>query len=339
MYDILQLNDLLVPELLDIAEQQEIPNAKNLKKQELIYKILDKQAVMTPEKKTTEVEKPKRKRITKPAVKKTEDKKALDENNTEKDELEETPVEETVSAKKNSEEKDSEEEINKEVESKKEDETVSAEDVDSTDKKEDEKESADSKKGKEERKRIPKKSKDQFQDKGKSPRGGEKEKEYKVEKLADPKTIAPALLDLLKDDEEIELDDEPETQSSSTHSNGHQQHQPHQHKKKEPAFNIEFDGIILAEGVLEMMPDGYGFLRSSYYNYLSSPDDVYVSPSQIKLFGLRTGDTVYGSVRPPKEGEKYFALLKVETINGKGPEEVRDRVPYDYLTPLFPFEK
>ena len=88
-----------------------------------------------------------------------------------------------------------------------------------------------------------------------------------------------------------------------------------------------------------MMPDGYGFLRSSDYNYLSSPDDIYVSPSQIKLFGLKTGDTVYGSVRPPKEGEKYFALLKVETINGKGPEEVRDRVPFDYLTPLFPFEK
>ena len=114
---------------------------------------------------------------------------------------------------------------------------------------------------------------------------------------------------------------------------------PHQPKREQPLFNIEFDGIVLGEGVLEMMPDGYGFLRSSDYNYLSSPDDVYVSPSQIKLFGLKTGDTVYGSVRPPKEGEKYFALLKVETINGKSPEEVRDRVPFDYLTPLFPFEK
>jgi transcription termination factor Rho len=97
--------------------------------------------------------------------------------------------------------------------------------------------------------------------------------------------------------------------------------------------------VIQGEGVLEMMPDGYGFLRSSDYNYLSSPDDVYVSPSQIKLFGLKTGDTVYGYVRPPKEGEKYFALLKVDTINGKKPEEVRDRVPFDYLTPLFPYEK
>jgi transcription termination factor Rho len=110
-------------------------------------------------------------------------------------------------------------------------------------------------------------------------------------------------------------------------------------QRREQVFNIEFDGVILAEGVLEMMPDGYGFLRSSDYNYLSSPDDIYVSPSQIKLFGLKTGDTVLGSVRPPKEGEKYFALLKVDQINGKSPEEVRDRVPFDYLTPLFPFQK
>jgi transcription termination factor Rho len=109
--------------------------------------------------------------------------------------------------------------------------------------------------------------------------------------------------------------------------------------RKDPVFNIEFDGVVQGEGVLEMMPDGYGFLRSSDYNYLSSPDDIYVSPSQIKLFGLKTGDTVFGSVRPPKEGEKYFALLKVETINGKTPEEVRDRVPFEYLTPLFPYEK
>ncbi len=115
--------------------------------------------------------------------------------------------------------------------------------------------------------------------------------------------------------------------------------QPRQNHRREPAFNIEFDGVISGEGVLEMMPDGYGFLRSSDYNYLSSPDDVYVSPSQIKLFGLKTGDTVSGYVRPPKEGEKYFALLKVDAINGKRPDEVRDRVPFDYLTPLFPFEK
>ena len=101
----------------------------------------------------------------------------------------------------------------------------------------------------------------------------------------------------------------------------------------------EFEGVIESEGVLEMMQDGYGFLRSSDYNYLASPDDIYVSPSQIKLFGLKTGDTVLGKIRPPKENEKYFALIEVSKINGKSPEEVRDRIPFKYLTPLFPEEK
>lgn len=101
----------------------------------------------------------------------------------------------------------------------------------------------------------------------------------------------------------------------------------------------EFEGIINNAGVLEIMPDGYGFLRSSDYNYLNSPDDIYVSQSQIKLFGLQTGDTVEGTVRPPKEGEKYFPLIKVEKINGKSPEAVRDRIPFDHLVPLFPNEK
>ena len=110
-------------------------------------------------------------------------------------------------------------------------------------------------------------------------------------------------------------------------------------KPQEPAINLDFDNVIVNEGVLEIMPDGYGFLRSSDYNYLTSPDDIYVSQSQIKLFGLKTGDTVRGSIRPPKEGEKYFPLVRVEAINGRIPAEVRDRVPFDHLTPLFPSEK
>ncbi len=101
----------------------------------------------------------------------------------------------------------------------------------------------------------------------------------------------------------------------------------------------DFDGIVDGYGVLEIMPDGYGFLRSSDYNYLSSPDDIYVSQSQIKLFGLKTGDVVLGPIRPPKEGEKYFPLIKVEEINGRTPDYIRDRVPFDFLTPLFPNEK
>ncbi len=279
MYDILQLNDMLVPELLDIAEQQEITDTKNLQKQELIYKILDKQASMAPnDKKETVTERPKRKRIIKSAAKK----QAADEAPVAEEKEKETKAKKTEEKKKPATKKQKEEAVEK-----------------------------------------PELDFDMSQD---------DEEDDKVEHLADPKTIAPALIELLKsEDEEEEMNFEIPT-------NGHQHHTKN-FQKKEPAFNIEFDGIILAEGVLEMMPDGYGFLRSSDYNYLSSPDDVYVSPSQIKLFGLKTGDTVYGSVRPPKEGEKYFALLKVETINGRGPDEVRDRVPFDYLTPLFPFQK
>jgi len=101
----------------------------------------------------------------------------------------------------------------------------------------------------------------------------------------------------------------------------------------------DFDGVVTNEGALEIMQDGYGFLRSSDYNYLASPDDIYVSPSQIKALGLKTGDTVRGQIRPPKEGEKYFALLKIDSVNGKTTEEIRDRVAFEYLTPLFPNEK
>ncbi len=112
-------------------------------------------------------------------------------------------------------------------------------------------------------------------------------------------------------------------------------------KKKKEEFNYlsEFEGITSSAGVLEIMPDGYGFLRSSDFNYLNSPDDIYVSQSQIKLFGLKTVDTVKGTIRPPKEGEKYFPLIKVEKINGKDPEQIRDRIPFDFLTPLFPQKK
>lgn len=249
MYDISQLNDLLVPELQDIAEQLNISNAKKLVKPDLINRILENQSIMTTEKKK-EGEKPKRKRIVK------------------------TTDEAAVKPKKSDPEKKP---LKKQAEEKTEDPMPITE---------------------------------------------------------QESTIPAAIAQMLaaEDEQDQQPETEIEDEASTKPVKQFNQRQP-------PAFNIEFDGVILGEGVLEMMQDGYGFLRSSDYNYLSSPDDIYVSPSQIKLFGLKTGDTVYGSVRPPKEGEKYFALLKVETINGKSPEEVRDRVPFDYLTPLFPFEK
>lgn len=270
MYDILQLNDMLVPELLDVAEQLKIAGAKKMDKQELIYKILDKQAVMASETKNGGEEKSRRKRIVKTSTS--------------------TGTEEAV--------------------------------VESGD-------TAPPAKGKKKKEEAAPTAKKVVK---------------KTETAPDPAELAANFLSAISlpgDDNYVAEDSgAADTQSAeTTQPEAPVQQRPQYPNKREQVFNIEFDGVILAEGVLEMMPDGYGFLRSSDYNYLSSPDDVYVSPSQIKLFGLKTGDTVYGAVRPPKEGEKYFALLKVDTINGKRPDEVRDRVPFDYLTPLFPYEK
>ncbi len=118
-----------------------------------------------------------------------------------------------------------------------------------------------------------------------------------------------------------------------------QQNQQQQQQQQPKQPRIEFEGIVEATGVLEIMPDGYGFLRSSDYNYLNSPDDIYVSQNQIKMYALKTGDTILGEIRPPREGDKYFPLVKVNRINGRSPEFIRDRVPFDFLTPLFPDEK
>jgi len=292
MYDILQLNDMLVPELLDVAEQLDIPNANKLDKQGLIYQILDKQAVMASEKKESAAEKPKRKRIVKANTSNsTEEAVVMSEAKPAKT-AEEAPKKKAAKKAKIKVDKPKEEVTIPETEAVTEDATATP-----------------------------------------GPQIGEA-------------LLAMAFGDddpvFGDDDNEIDLELDEEEEEEEQTGRGYQGETVAPSKpqyRKESVFNIEFDGIIQSEGVLEMMPDGYGFLRSSDYNYLSSPDDVYVSPSQIKLFGLKTGDTVFGAVRPPKEGEKYFALLKVETINGKNPDEVRDRVPFDYLTPLFPYEK
>jgi len=129
----------------------------------------------------------------------------------------------------------------------------------------------------------------------------------------------------------------PQKHDNNRHNHKDNGNKDNRNRYREPEF--EFDAIIESEGVLDLMQDGYGFLRSSDYHYLSSPDDIYVSQSQIRLFGLKKGDTVLGNVRPPKEGEKYFPLIKVNKINGLDPQVVRDRVSFEHLTPLFPQEK
>ncbi|MDP4263719.1 MAG: transcription termination factor Rho [Bacteroidota bacterium] len=281
MYDILQLNDMLVPELLDIAEQLKIPNVKKLDKQALVYKILDSQAIADAKSGGAGTDdKGKRKRIIKATTGISTEEAVVEESGDDKKSLKKPHMavkkEEKVAPPKRARKKLDEKET---METTRETTQLPAEDASASDQ-----EPVD-------------------------------EAEIKTE---------------------TGENENGESENTAGQGSGQNKVYP---SRREQSFNIEFDGVILSEGVLEMMPDGYGFLRSSDYNYLSSPDDVYVSPSQIKLFGLKTGDTVYGAVRPPKEGEKYFALLKVDTINNKKPDEVRDRVPFDYLTPLFPFEK
>ena len=173
--------------------------------------------------------------------------------------------------------------------------------------------------------------------------------EQKTETESQPESIE-TIVDITESRQERQVQNQPKQPIKQPKPQGNQQQgnqQANQQREKGPRKpgnrfrdpDYEFDGIIESEGVLEMMPDGYGFLRSSDYNYLSSPDDIYLSQSQVKLFGLKTGDTVKGVVRPPKEGEKYFPLIRVSKINGLNPNVVRDRVSFEHLTPLFPEEK
>ena len=357
-YDILQLNDMLIPELVDVADELKIQNARSFDKQTLVYKILDRQAAASGQ--PTE-EEPKKKRGRKPK--------------------EDSGVAGAMKHMKSSDEfsKDRNEEGDK----------MNIESFDEfSNKKEEAGETSDNKHIKPfvdfvKKPRL-RKPKDDFAPDALPLPDTTSDRPGPIYKTNTPPPIenksAPVAQEaggmkhiknrdnFLKDRNEegdkknnaqtgengegngitMPSVENPEFQPAEQPTEQETEkpqltpHQPFNRPRREERvsnFNLEFEGIVASEGVLEMMPDGYGFLRSSDYNYLSSPDDIYVSPSQIKLFGLKTGDTVKGNVRPPKEGEKYFALLKVETINGRLPDEIRDRVPFDYLTPLFPYEK
>ena len=260
MYDILELNNKLVAELKDIAKELEVKGFDKLKKQDLVYQILDQQAV-TPAKLD---------------VKKTEVPAKSVNNET-------STAKPTGTVEKNDSKPESEE--NEEVPKKPRKRSEVLKEL-----------------GREET-ALTKKEKRQAQNNNSE----EKNDTNSIEKTAEKTTP--------------------------------KKEQQEKRQQKQEEFIYDFDGEVITEGVLDTMQDGYGFLRSSDYNYLSSPDDVYVSQSQIKLFGLRTGDTVRGSVRPPKPGEKYFPLIQVDQINGLDPKRIRDRVPFEHLTPLFPQEK
>ncbi len=311
MYDIIQLNDMLVPELRDLAKQLGIKGIQRLTKQELIYKILDHQAL-------------------------------TDSTSSQPAEAAEQAVESGHTTHKRRmrvsgvvpfEEVETEEDVRREAEARQHKSREADNQAASPRQEAEETEAAAEVSQKTRRRR----------------RRRKKEEEPTAQAEASSTNEAPAMEEAAAPAEVEEATPdarekkEGRSQRQQTHrSSGMEstaEEAPAQDTPAPSRFNIELDGVIEGEGVLEMMPDGYGFLRSADYNYLNSPDDIYVSPSQIKLFGLRTGDTVRGAIRPPKEGEKYFALLRVSAINGLDPKAVRDRVPFDYLTPLFPEEK
>jgi len=292
MYDILQLNDMILPELREIAEKLKIKASEKMEKQDLILKILDAQA-LNPEVQE-EAHKAKEK------AKKPRTRKPIDPELKKKEEGE---AETTAPA-------EGEEDVQKSA--------------------------VELRQGKpeqnEERRPAP-------QQEERRPQHEERRQNQQHNNPRHSQT------DHNRADQIIPVADAEGNGNGNGNGNATEDTPRDENQIREEQyrrgniFSVESDAIIEGEGVLEMMPDGYGFLRSSDYSYLSSPDDIYVSPSQIKLFGLKTGDTVKGYIRPPKSGEKYFALLKVDTLNGRSPEEVRDRVSFDYLTPLFPHEK
>ena len=301
MYDILQLNDMLVPELKNLAEELELKGYKKLTKKELIYKILDEQAVGKEDSGKKEEKKAKEVKRSKPAP------KAKNSDEGEREKTSSRSNGDRRTSTRRSTDRDSRDD-------RRDNRRDDRDDRDRRDSRDDRRDSR-SRDDRDDRR-------DRRDNRDRDDRRDNRDRDDRRDNRRDDR----------RDNRRDDRDDRDRRDSRDDRRDAPEAPNPDK-------FNIELDGIIEGEGILEMMPDGYGFLRSSDYNYLTSPDDIYVSPSQIKLFGLRTGDTVKGAIRPPKEGEKYFALLRVSNINGLEPQQVRDRVPFDYLTPLFPNEK
>ncbi len=333
MYDILELNKKLLTELRDIAKELKIKRVESYKKQNLIYQILDQQAILAAEIKTSKsTNRPSRQgddtgKKMSPADKQNRRRR--------KPKGPEGPVFSTKNADgtpvKEEKPRDEKSQEAKPQETKPRDEKSKETRPQETKPQEEKKPVADAAATDAEVKLTPAQK---FEQRRRS--RDDKPREKRSPRKETGNESAPVNQDRPsnRQDRPQQRDDKPQNDRDKDRGPKKQW----QDKKQQDRF-YEFDGFIINAGVLEIMPDGYGFLRSADYNYLNSPDDIYVSQSQIKLFGLKTGDTVQGSIRPPKEGEKYFPLIKVLEINGRAPELVRDRVPFEYLTPLFPNEK
>ena len=313
MYDILELNKKLLPELKDIAKELKIKKVESFKKQDLIYKILDTQAIIEAERKSTNTSVNKNtdnENKSKISLRKKKEHIGNQSNPPFNKQIENTKDEKYKKGKRPRREKH---------------EPVYTNDLSKADKnKSKNKEKQPHTRQEHINSLIKDIKKDTLQEKPKIKQNFPKENQAKIPEKDIEKIIKP------------QNPVEQQKKEIKPQRNLNLRHQQFDRKQEKP---YEFEGIITNSGVLEIMPDGYGFLRSSDYNYLNSPDDIYVSQSQIKLFGLKTGDTVMGTIRPPKEGEKYFPLIKVNEINGRTPDFIRDRVPFDHLTPLFPNKK
>jgi transcription termination factor Rho len=310
----MQLNDMLVPELKELAERMELKSYKRLNKQELIFKILDHQATMGDDQ---DFSKKEEKSADQPAAEKKE----------------------TVTATKEKTKTDG----NQDEENKSRGSRHSSNNNKSRSRKPDnEEDNADHQEEADDRDFNSRESTDRDSNNRQRSNNNRRNNSNDSTNNRNNNDANNSRNNNRQNDNRSNDNRSNDNRSNDTRSDRPDNNKPkpqREPKPQKPKFDIELDGIIEGEGILEMMPDGYGFLRSSDYNYLTSPDDIYVSPSQIKLFGLRTGDTVKGAIRPPKEGEKYFALLRVSKINGLDPKDIRERVPFDYLTPLFPEEK
>ena len=324
MFEISQLKEKKLSDLQEIAQKLNVPKYRTLKKLDLVYQILDVQAanpdVVKAEITTTsdtKTESPKQAKT--PPKKKRErvDKKPASDKSQQKMELPEEKAEENTPEAKKSDTKKPESKPAA---------TKAALPQDSNPAK---RESSSPKKAEH-------RDKKQHTSKEKDTSNKPRAKEDRPQRSSDSNGNKSTSRDNNSRDNN-NRDNNNRDNSNNAHSKVNNGNKDNRNRYREPDF--EFDAIIESEGVLDIMQDGYGFLRSSDYNYLSSPDDIYVSQSQIRLFGLKTGDTVLGHVRPPKEGEKYFPLIKVSRINGQKPEVVRDRVSFEHLTPLFPQEK
>ncbi len=340
MYDILELNKKLVPELREIAKELNIKRVESYKKQDLVYKILDTQAIQeaeNKEKKNPQKEQPaKEDRSIKNFLRKKPENREQENNQNDNQKRGRRPRRDRVEPVLKREKV--------KVTSKK-PENIEGQDGPVQSRQDQIKaiikgfNNEKSKKPAEENKQEqPAQAQTEQVNKERQP---ERQPEKpQVEKKHERKEQAPVEAKVQTEEQTKTQDKEREGDKFKSHKKEpHKSYQKKQDNNYKNNKQYEFEGIVTNTGVLEILMDGYGFLRSSDFNYLNSPDDIYVSQSQIKLFGLKTGDTIRGSIRPPKEGEKYFPLIKVLEINGRSPEYIRDRVPFDHLTPLFPEEK